>query len=312
MVVSRFTLILFLLNRSGDMNIGILTDSTCDLNSELLAKYNIDTIPLNINFAGDIYRDGIDIGTREFYEKMLKTEEIPGTSQPSVGLFMEKYKDMADKYDAILSLHISGKLSGTVKSARLASTQLDDIEIELFDTKSTTLGLGFMVILAAKLVNKGYQIDEIISILEKARENTYIYFSVNDLKYLQKGGRIGKAQAFLGSVLNFNPLLQLLGVRGEVEPYKKIRGNKKTREAMLTLCENIIEKERNFWIGILKGKIDSRVEKFTNHLQKNLEQYEDGKIIQKQGFISPVLASHTGPYVYGFVIVKGDFLDNAI
>ena len=294
------------------MNIGILTDSTCDLSSEMLAKYNVETIPLNINFSGDIYRDGIDIGTLEFYDKMLKTDEIPGTSQPSVGLFQEKYKDMDDKYDAILSLHISGKLSGTIESARLASMQLDNIDIHLFDSRSTTLGLGFLVILAAKLVNKGYDISEIISILEKARKETYIYFSVNDLKYLKLGGRIGKAQALLGSVLNFNPVLKLNGLKGEVEPYKKVRGNKKTRNEMLTICKNIIGNEKQFYIGILKGKIENKVEKFSQQLLLMLDEYEDVNIYKKKGYISPVLASHAGPYVYGFVILKGDFLDNAI
>ena len=293
------------------MNIGILTDSTCDLDYKLLAKYDINTIPLNINFSGNIYKDGIDITSCDFYDKMVEVKEIPGTSQPSAGLFLEKYKEMASKYDIILSLHISGKLSGTIESARLASNQLDDIEIHVFDSQSTTLGLGFLVILAAEMIRKDYNIKKIINILKKAKENIDIYFSVNDLKYLEKGGRIGKAQALLGSVLNFNPILQLNGCNGEVLPYKKVRGNKKTRKELLSVCEKIIESEKNIWFGFLKGKQDNKAEKFREELEILLENYNDVKINKEHGFISPVLASHTGPYVYGFVILKGEFLDNA-
>ncbi len=293
------------------MNIGILTDSTCDLDSKLLNKYNIYTIPLNINFSGNIYKDGIDITSFDFYDKMIETEEIPGTSQPSAGLFIEKYKEMASKYDIILSIHISGKLSGTIESARLASSQLNDIKIHVLDSHSATLGLGFLVILAAQLIKKDYNIKEIINLLEKARENIDIYFSVNDLKYLEKGGRIGKAQALLGSVLNFNPILQLNGCEGEVLPYKKVRGNKKTRKEMLSVCEKIIASEKDIRIGFLKGKRDNKAEKFCRELEILLKSYTDVKINKEHGFISPVLASHTGPYVYGFVILKGEFLDNA-
>ncbi len=294
------------------MNIGILTDSTCDLSQRLLTEYSIDTIPLNINFSGKIYQDRVDIGPEEFYRKMITTEEIPRTSQPSVGLFLEKYKIMAEKYDVILSLHISGKLSGTIESARLAANQLPEIDIHIFDSNSTTFGLGFLVILARKMIKENLSVDNIISVLKEARDNLEIYFSVNDLKYLEKGGRIGKAQAFLGSVLNFNPILKLSGQDGEIVPHKKVRGNKKTRNEMLKICEKIIKDEERVWIGFLKGESDSKVVKFSKELKNMIKKYHEIEIDLQNGFISSVLASHTGPFVYGFVVLKGEFLEDAI
>ncbi len=292
------------------MKIGILTDSTCDLSDEIVEKYGIEIIPLSVNFTNEVYRDRFDISSEEFFVKQGKAEKLPNTSQPSIGLFLDKFEEMSEKYDTIIALHLSGKLSGTYEAACLAARQLEDYDIKTFDSHSASLGLGLLTLLAARLADKEMKAEKILDILKEARENIFIYFSVNDLHYLEKGGRIGKAQAFLGSILNFNPILTLQGNSGEVLPFEKTRGSKRTRQKLLSQFEELINGEEHVWAGILHGDLQSDQKKFIGEINDMIEQRDIIKVKEKS-IISPVLGCHVGPSVYGFGVVKGDFLKNA-
>ncbi len=294
------------------MKIGLVTDSTCDLSSAIVKKYNIEVVPLSIHFGDEVvYKDRVDIQSEDFFNKLVEAEKLPTTSQPSIGMFVEKYCELADKYDVILSIHISSKLSGTYESARMAANQLNDLKIIPIDSRLASLGLGFLVILAAQYINDGLELDEIVDQIEKLRNNITIYFSVNDLTYLQKGGRIGKAQAFLGSVLSFYPILSLPGELGEILPFEKVRGKKKIVKRMLELATNEITTENGVSIGLLHAT--DELENYNSFSQgvKNLLQAKnnlDYSIIE--GILSPVLGCHVGPSVYGIVILKGTFLNH--
>jgi len=288
--------------------IALVTDSTCDLPAEIIEKYSIEIVPLTVHFEDDTYYDKIDLENEEFFSMMESAEELPTTSQPSVGLFIDKYQDLADKYDEIISIHISSALSGTVESARLAAAQTEDIKVEIINSKSTTTGLGFLVLLAAKMIEAGKNIEDIKSTLEKEREKLTIYFTVSELTYLEKGGRIGKAQAFLGSIFNFNPILELSAATGEITPKEKIRGYKKTNQKMVELALEAAENSDNVNFAYIYGKNSDNYQQLKELFEAELQNQPkyDYHILENK--IGTVLSSHTGPLVYGIVVYRGELL----
>ena len=288
--------------------IAIVTDSTCDLPADILEKYQIEIVPLTVHFEEDTYYDKIDLDSKEFYTMMESAAEIPTTSQPSVGLFIDKYEKLSAEYDQIISIHISSALSGTCESARLAAAQIDDLEVEIIDSKSTSTGLGFMVLLAAELIKAGKELKEIKNHILREREKLTIYFTVNELNYLQKGGRIGKAQALLGSVLNFNPILELSAETGEITAKEKVRGYTKTNKKMVELALEAAAGSKNINFAYIYGKDSENYQQFKNRLESELktQNYFEYQILENE--IGTVLSSHTGPLVYGIVIYRGELL----
>ncbi|PUU94114.1 MULTISPECIES: DegV family protein [Halanaerobium] len=288
--------------------IALVTDSTCDLPAEILAKYQIEIVPLTVHFDEDTYYDKVDLDSEEFYKMMESAADLPTTSQPSVGLFMDKYQKLAAEYDQIISIHLSSALSGTCESARLAAAQLEDLNVEIIDSKSTSTGLGFMVLLAAKMIKEGKNLEEIKEKILEERENITIYFTVNELSYLEKGGRIGKAQAFLGSIFNFNPILELSAVTGEITPREKIRGYKKTNQKMIDLALNAAEDSEKVNFAYIYGKDSGNYQQFKELFEADLNAQDDFKYQLLENKIGTVLSSHTGPQVYGIVIYRGELL----
>jgi len=288
--------------------IAIVTDSTCDLPAEFMEKYSIEFVPLIVHFKEDTYYDKIDLDSDKLFSMMENSDELPTTSQPSVGLFIEKYQKLAAEYDQIISIHISSALSGTLESARLAAQQVEDIAVEVIDSKSTSSGLGFLVLLAAEMIESGKSVEEIKETLSVEREKLTIYFTVNELTYLEKGGRIGKAQAFLGSIFNFNPILELSTEVGEITPKEKIRGYKKTNQKIIELALEAAGNSDQVNFAYVYGEESDNFlqfkELFTAELQKQ-NQYKYNILENK---IGTVLSSHTGPLVYGIVIYRGELL----
>lgn len=219
-------------------NIKIVTDSTSDIPRDVLEAHGIELVPLKVHFGSDTYHDGVDIHAEEFYRKLAESPELPTTSQPSPVDFMEVYKKLADTPDtAIISVHLSAAFSGTYQSAMLAKSLLEDqIRIEIVDSKSASYGLGMLAIAAAEAARAGKSAEEILELLQKLRRETRLYFIVDTLEYLQKGGRIGKAAALVGSLLNLKPILTI-DDGGEVAPVDKIRGSKKAQARIIELLK---------------------------------------------------------------------------
>ena len=288
--------------------IALVTDSTCDLPAEILAKYQIEIVPLTVHFDEDTYYDKVDLDSEEFYKMMESAADLPTTSQPSVGLFMDKYQKLAEEYDQVISIHLSSALSGTCESARLAAAQLDDLNVEIIDSKSTSTGLGFMVLLAAKMIKEGKNLEEIKDKILKEREKITIYFTVNELSYLEKGGRIGKAQAFLGSIFNFNPILELSAATGEITPKEKIRGYKKTNQKMIDLALNAAEDSEKVNFAYIYGKDSDNYQQLKELFEADLKAQDNFEYQLLENKIGTVLSSHTGPLVYGIVIYRGELL----
>lgn len=289
--------------------IALVTDSTCDLPAEIMDKYQIEVVPLTVHIEEDTYYDKVDLDNEQFYSMMESASELPTTSQPSVGLFMDKYEELARDYDRVISIHLSSALSGTCESARLAAAQIEDLEVEIIDSKSTTTGLGFMVTLAAEMIEAGHDMEEIKEKILKERENLTIYFTVNELRYLEKGGRIGKAQAFLGSIFNFNPILELSAATGEITPKEKVRGYKKTNQKMIDLAIEAAEGSQNVNFAYIYGKNSDNYKQLQQLFEDKLKSQNDFNYKLFENNIGTVLTSHTGPLVYGIVIYKGELLE---
>jgi DegV family protein with EDD domain len=286
--------------------IALVTDSTCDLPNEIMNDYNIKVVPLTVHFGEDTYYDKQDLQTDQFFKLMESSSELPTTSQPSTGLFLEKYEELAEEYDQIISIHLSAALSGTCESARLAAAHLENAEVAVIDSRTTTTGLGYLLIKAAEMIKKGNSLTEIKDKIIEEREKISIYFTVNELTYLEKGGRIGKAQAFLGSVLNFNPILELSSETGEVIPKEKIRGYKKTNKKMVKLVSDSIEGCKNVNIAYIYGEDSGNYVQMKEFMNELISNNSDVNFNIMENRIGTVLSSHTGPLVYGIVVYKGE------
>lgn len=212
--------------------IGIVTDNTSDVDPKKLEEMGIGCVSLYVRLNEKFVKT-LDLDVDEFYENLNKIDYIPSTSQPSVEDFEAVYKNMLEKYDELISVHISSKLSGTYNSALAAAKNIDEKRIHIVESYEATWGLGFLVLELKKLIDSGnYTIDELKSFVEHFHEKINVFFTVGDLNYLYKGGRIGRASAFLGSMLNIKPLLQLN--EGEIIPVKRVRGYTKIIKEIAT------------------------------------------------------------------------------
>ena len=188
----------------------IITDSTSDLPKEIAEELGIVVIPLNVHFGDEVYKDGVDIFPDEFYPRLEKSAELPKTSQPSIGDFINIYKPILDNGDQIISIHVSSKLSGTFNSASQAKSQLDENNsISIIDTKSVSMGVGLISIYAAKLIkSENLSLEEATKKITAIIDKTETIALVETLEFLQKGGRISKAKELIGNLLKVRPILK--------------------------------------------------------------------------------------------------------
>lgn len=215
------------------MSIAIVTDSTSDLTLEHLASLGVTGVPLYVLFGGQLYQDGTQLSARQLVEQVQAGKAMPSTSQPSPAEFAQAYVRALEGADEVLSLHLSGQLSGTVGSARLAAQEFGD-RVTVVDSRTVTLGLGLQVVRAAELVQAGQGVPQVVQTLERVSVQADLRFTVDTLDFLRLNGRIGGASALLGGLLNIKPLLVVRG--GRVEAGGRVRGQKK---ALADLAEHV-------------------------------------------------------------------------
>ena len=238
--------------------IAIVTDSTSDISLELAKELDIHIVPLTVNYNGKSYLDKIDVSNEDFYAYLKTCKTLPTTSQVSPGVFLEMYQELKDKgYDTIFSYHISKTLSGTVDSARIASKIIsDEIKVSVFDSANETIGIGLLVISLAKWRNEGKDEKALTERFEEIKASSDLYFLIDSLDNLEKGGRIGKASFLLGSLFNIKPILRLY--EGVIDGYDKIRGNKDNK-ALVRLADIVSEKiDKNKSLYLALGYNDNR------------------------------------------------------
>lgn len=269
------------------MKIAVLTDSTANLPEALVKKHNIYTIPLSVVFGDESLREEIDITTPEFYDRLADVEELPTTSQPAIGHFVEMFERLAKEYDEVISIHISGNLSGTIDAARSASKMVEGIKVHAFDTQLSGMPQGLFALTAVEMIEAGKSSEQVLEKLTDMKRTVRAYFMVDELTNLHKGGRLTGAQALIGSLLNVKPVLHI--VDGFIVPYEKIRTRKKAVKRIFGMVEE----------AAAKGNVSKVVFMHGNNEASALEQ--EAIFVKKYPEIEtiiscfgPVLATHLG------------------
>jgi DegV family protein with EDD domain len=277
------------------MPIRIVTDSTADLPARLAREYRIGVAPLNIHFGEEVLKDGVDIWSEEFYHRLKNDPLLPNTSQPSPGEFIEVYKKCARPGETIISLHISSEMSGTVGAARVAAEMLGaEYRIIIVDSRSVTMGLGLIVLQAARMAEKGAPLESILAEIRRNVESIRINFTVGSLEYLHRTGRIGKAGAFLGSLLSVKPLLMVKD--GAIAPLEKIRGNfGKVAEQMI---DDLVTRfgDQALIISIVHGESHENAVILRKMAEERLRVAESFTAVA-----GPIVGTHTGPSLIGII-----------
>lgn len=270
----------------------IVTDSTSDIPAETRQALGIEVVPLKVHFGNETFLDSVDIQPEQFYERLTQSSMPPTTSQPSPVDFVDLYKRiLAEEPDAqIISIHLSSAMSGTYQSAVLARSLLEqDADIATIDSRSACYGFGQLVVLAAEAAQQGKTKDEIVALVEKARSEMVLFFLVDTLEFLQKGGRIGKASAILGSLLNIKPILSL-DEEGTIYSVDKARGQKKAMARIIELMKKQIDSDRTLRVVVAHANAVQAADDLSALIR---EHFRVSSLSYTS--IGPVIGTHAGP-----------------
>ncbi len=276
----------------GKSNVAVATDSTANIPDEFVDDLNIHVIPQCLNWEGETFLDGIDITPTEFYQRLGQAKELPTTSQPSAGEFHEFFGKLAEDNQAIIGVFISEHLSGTIDSALTAADMMPDFPIEIIDSQSASMGLGFMAMAVARALKEGSTYKDAAQLARELIPFTHAIFVVDTLEYLHRGGRIGGAQRLLGSLLSMKPLLHL--EEGRIEPLARIRTKRKAVEKLLDVVAADTEGKGNLHASVIHAAAPEDAERFKQQVIERLDPVE--LIITE---LSPVVGTHTGPGLVG-------------
>ena len=281
----------------------IVTDSAVDLPEEMFAQLGIERMPLLISFGKEMLRSGIDIGPEEFYRRLAASgDNLPTTSQPSPGEFVDLYRKVGATDKDILSIHISSGLSGTINSAMQAAKQCPDLHITHVDTKTLSAAEGFQIVAAAQGIRRGWSLDKILERIKQVAEQTEIFFTLDTLHYLQKGGRIGRVQAMAGALLNLKPVITVDKGPGT---YITVAKGRSMIKSVTLIAEHVYEKVKQFpaWVHVLHTNSPDMARQLADLIREKLPnaQITFGQIV-------PVLGVHTGPGCVGAVCGPVDIL----
>lgn len=291
---------IYIENRDRNLpEIAIVTDSTSDLTPELIGDLNIDIIPLKVKLGDNYYRDGVELSKKEFWKKIVSESIIPKTSQPSPAEFKEIYERLFKKgYKKIISIHISSKLSGTQQAARVAKGMVKKGEnITIVDSKAVAMSLGYQALEAARMAKEGVSEETILNRLYQLQDKIKLYFVVNEISYLEKGGRIGRASSIIGGFLKVKPILKL--ENGEISVQGKAFGEAGAAGYM----ERLIKAESKKTSMIMYTAWGGTNKELSSADEIKNQQSGNSKIEYRGRFeIGATIGSHTGP-VFGFAII---------
>ncbi len=283
--------------------IALVTDSTAYLAPERVQEYGAHVVPLYVHFDGETFRDGVDMDATTFYERLKKAQQVPSTSQPPAGNFGELYRRLSDEAGAIVSIHISSRLSGTVGSARMARGALVremavPPEIHVIDSRTTANGLALLVSAAARAIAEGQPAVQVAQRVEALASCLSTAFVVDTLEYLRKGGRIGGAAALVGSALQVKPVLYFN--EGRIDVLEKVRTAKRAKQRLL---EIVAERagDRPIHACIVHAQVPQEAERVRQYLADHFECRELFVVE-----LSPVIAVHVGPGTVGVAFYTED------
>ncbi len=274
--------------------IRIVTDSNSSLPSDLLEQYSITQIPIYVTFGDETLRDGIDLSITEFYKRLANSKELPTTSQPSVGDFESLYRRLLedDPRRTIISVHLSSQLSGTIASARQAVAMLPFADIRVFDSRSISLGYGFMALEAARLAREKASVEAIMEHLADMRDRMEVYTVFNTLDYLAKGGRIGRATHLLGSLLDLKPILTVR--EGLTAAQGRYRTFNRALSVMHDLALEGAKGQENLLLGVMHADSEDAAQRLAEELEEALQP-----TMTVIGAVGSGLGTHVGPGAVG-------------
>ena len=274
------------------MKTAILTDSTAYIPKELRVRHNIYMIPLSVNFGTESYQEEVDMTAEQFYAEMNEREELPTTSQPPLGMFVDLFEKLAEEYDAVLSIHLSSGISGTYNGAVTVARMVDDIKVFPFDSEMSCMVQGFYALEASHMASEGKAPEEILARLEKMKQSMRAYFMVDDLTNLKRGGRLSGAQALIGSLLQVKPILHFDDK--VIVPFEKIRTRKKAINRVYELFNEDVEKNEPMRAVVIHANRPDEAQK--------MKQEIEGKYPHVECFISyfgAVIGTHLGEGAIG-------------
>ena len=274
------------------MSIRIVIDSTSDVTDEIIEKYNLKVVPLTVNFEKQSYLDKIELSSKDFFEKLAAADKLPTTTLVSPGAFVEAFSEILLEGDKVLGLFVASEFSGTYDSARMARNMIGSDDIHIIDTRSVCLGSFALILEAIELVQQNKTIEEIVEILNRLKEKIVVVAALDTLKYLEKGGRLSKGQAVVGSLLNIKPIVAIKD--GEIKVIEKLRGKNKT----VKLFDEWIEKNNydlsDKTVLLFHGNAYDQLKLLRETIE---DKYKIKNIIENE--IGPVIGTHSGPGVLG-------------
>jgi len=274
----------------------VVTDSASDIPPAIARGLGITVVPCNVHFGERTYRDGIDLTSEEFFVKLVSSPVMPTTSQPSVGVFQETYRRLAKETNQIISINLPAKLSATLNSARLAAQSLPEVEIAIVDSTQVCMAQGWLVIIAARAARQGMGLADIVALVEDTIPRLRLIAFLDTLEYLQKGGRIGKASALLGTLLKVKPLIQVLN--GEALPLENVRTRQKALQRLVEIVGDLGPLEE---VAVMHANAPATARQLVEMLAPI---YPPDCILIGQ--VGAILGTHAGPGAVGVAcVVRG-------
>lgn len=268
------------------MKTAVVTDSTAYIPKELREKWNIHMIPLSVIFGNETYREEMDISAEAFYEE-VKNRELPTTSQPPIGEFVQLFEKLSQEYDEVVSIHLSSGISGTYQGAITAGTMVDGIKVYAFDSEVSAMVQGFYALEAAEMANQGKSGEEIMARLEEVKLSSTAYFMVDDLSHLQRGGRLSSAQAFIGSLLQVKPLLHFEDKM--IVPFEKVRTRKKALNRVVDLLAEDVATGEAYRAVVIHANREAEAIQWKSELEARFPNVEF-----MISYFGPVIGTHLG------------------
>jgi len=267
------------------MKIAVMTDSVAYIPEHIREEKNIHMLPLSVIFGDTAYREEVDITLPEFYKKLKEADELPKTSQPTLGEVLSKLEELSETYDAVISIHVSSGVSGTYETMVHAGGMIEGMGVYPFDSEVGAMAQGFYVLEAVDMVNKGKTPEEIMGRMDKMKESMKIYFIVDDLTNLHRGGRLTGAKYLLGSLLQMKPILHV--VDKVIVPFEKVRTKKKAIRRMISLLEEEILNGKDLKVSFLHMNDEKTAAQIR---QAVLDKYP--KLDTQIDYVGPVIVTH--------------------
>lgn len=272
---------------------GIVTDSTADLPPGLQDRYGLGCVPLVVSWDGQTYRDKIDLSPAEFYRRLRTSKSLPRTGSPSIAAFEQVFREQLTRHDAVVEVSLPSKLSGTLEVARRAAETVDRDRIHIIDSGSVSIAQAWLVEAAARMATEGAEPGDIAQRLEQLKPRLRVFALLDTLEFVQRGGRIGRAQALVGTLLNVKPILSIQD--GEVAPVERVRTTSGALRRLVELVVGLGPIER---LGLVDGAADERATEVAQQLGGHFPE-----LTIERGELGPVLGTHGGPGTVGVCVL---------